>query len=56
MQTDLERGNQLELEWLSGAVVRFGRKAGIRTPLNGTVCEALLPYASGNSGRVGLPP
>ena len=56
MQTDLERGNRLELQWLSGAVVRFGREAGIPTPLNGTVYEALLPYASGGSGRAGLPP
>lgn len=54
MQTDLERGNRLELEWLSGAVVRFGREAGIPTPLNGMVCEALLPYASGSFSRVGL--
>ena len=56
MQTDLERGNRLELEWLSGAVVRLGREAGIPTPLNDTVYEELLPYASGSFSRVGLSP
>ncbi|MYJ94810.1 MAG: 2-dehydropantoate 2-reductase [Proteobacteria bacterium] len=50
MRTDLEQGKRLELEWLSGAVVRFGRKVGIRTPANENVCKALLPYASGCSG------
>ena len=54
MHTDLEQGNRLELEWLSGAVVRFGREADIRTPSNDKVYEALLPYAPGCSG--GMPP
>ena len=47
MHTDLERGNRLELEWLSGAVVRFGREEGIATPINTAVCAALSPYANG---------
>ena len=50
MRTDLEQGNRLELEWLSGAVVRFGRKAGIRTPANDKIYEGLLPHAAGRSG------
>ena len=47
MHTDLERGNRLELEWLSGAVVRLGREEGIVTPINTAVCAALCPYANG---------
>lgn len=31
---DLERGNRLELDWLSGKVVEFGRALGIPTPAN----------------------
>ena len=31
---DLERGNRLELDWLSGKVVEFGRALGIATPAN----------------------
>ena len=54
MRTDLEQGKRLELKWLSGAVVRFGRKAGIRTPANDNVYEALLPFASGCSGAAPL--
>ncbi len=47
MHHDLEQGNRLELDWLSGAVVRFGREAGVPTPVNQTVVEALRPYAAG---------
>lgn len=47
MLVDLERGNRLELEWLSGAVCRMGRKLGIETPVHCVVLAALLPYASG---------
>ena len=47
MHTDIERGNRLELEWLSGAVVRFGRETGVPTPINRTVHEALRTHASG---------
>lgn len=47
MHTDLEQGNRLELDWLSGAVVRFGRESGVHTPVNRRVYEALRPYAAG---------
>ena len=47
MHTDLARGNRLELEWLSGAVVRFGRASGVPTPVNRTVYETLRPHAAG---------
>ena len=47
MHTDLERGKRLELDWLSGAVVRFGRESGVSTPVNRTVCKTLRPHAAG---------
>ena len=46
MHHDLERGNPLELPWLSGAVVRFGRELGIPTPVNQAVYAALKPHAA----------
>ena len=48
MHTDFERGNRLELEWLSGAVVRYGREAGVPTPANSRVHAALRPDAAGS--------
>ncbi len=46
MRHDFERGNPLEIVWLSGAVVRFGRAHGIATPVNHTVYAALKPHAA----------
>ncbi len=46
MHHDFKRGNPLEIAWLSGAVVRFGRDEGIPTPINHTVYAALKPYAA----------
>ena len=47
MAGDLARGNRLELPWLSGAVVELGRKTGVPTPLNQTVCQILAIYVNG---------
>jgi 2-dehydropantoate 2-reductase len=47
MLHDLEAGHRLELEWLNGAVLRLGRAAGLKTPANAKVTEALEPYAGG---------
>ena len=47
MLMDLERGNRLELEWLSGAVCRLGREAGVDTPVHRVVLAALTPFAGG---------
>jgi len=44
---DLERGKPLELEWLSGAIHRFGQTLGIPTPVHSTVYAALRPFAAG---------
>ncbi len=50
MLTDLEAGKPLELEWLNGAIVRLGAEAGLGTPANAEVVEALKPFAGG-AGR-----
>jgi 2-dehydropantoate 2-reductase len=49
MYLDLERGDRLELEWLSGAVTRMGRELGIRTPTNQFIYAALKLHAGGKS-------
>jgi 2-dehydropantoate 2-reductase len=43
MARDLEAGRPLEIESLSGAVVRYGEEAGVPTPANRTFLDALLP-------------
>ncbi len=52
MHNDLERGNRMELAWLSGAVVRLGESLGVPTPLNRVIAGLLAPWAPGRS-RVG---
>ena len=46
---DLERGRQLELEGLSGAVLRLGKQIGVPTPVHATVYAALKPFINGLS-------
>jgi 2-dehydropantoate 2-reductase len=43
MLHDLERGNRLELDWLAGKVVQFGRSLGVPTPANDAVYAVLAP-------------
>jgi 2-dehydropantoate 2-reductase len=47
MAHDLLRGRRLELEWLSGAVVRRAERAGLAAPVHRTLYAALSPYADG---------
>jgi 2-dehydropantoate 2-reductase len=47
MHHDLERGNRLEVRWLSGGVVELGREVGIDTPLNRAVADILAVHANG---------
>jgi len=47
MAHDLQRGNRLEVEWLSGGVVQLGAKAGVPTPANRAVWDVLALYAEG---------
>lgn len=51
MLFDLERGNRLEVEWLSGAVWRLGQAAGIETPVHRVAYAALKPFAGGAPKR-----
>lgn len=46
---DLEKGNRLELPWLSGGVVSLAREAGIRVPANTFAAQALAPYVNGRT-------
>jgi 2-dehydropantoate 2-reductase len=47
MHHDLERGNRLELPWLSGDVVERGRRLGVPTPCNRAVVDILSLHADG---------
>ena len=47
MHHDLERGNPLEVEWLSGAIVRLGEAKGVPTPANRAVWDVLALHAAG---------
>jgi 2-dehydropantoate 2-reductase len=42
---DLERGNRLEIDWLSGTVTRLGRELGVPTPINQAIWASLRPLA-----------
>jgi 2-dehydropantoate 2-reductase len=41
---DLAAGRRIELDALSGAVVRLGREAGVPTPLSFAIVALLRPY------------
>ncbi|HXY73079.1 MAG TPA: ketopantoate reductase family protein [Actinomycetota bacterium] len=43
MCRDVEAGRPLEVWWLNGAAVRFGEQAGVPTPVNRAILDALLP-------------
>jgi 2-dehydropantoate 2-reductase len=47
MALDLERGNRLELPWLSGKVVALGRELGVPTPTHAMLYALLKPYIMG---------
>lgn len=49
MLEDLERGNKLELEWLSGAIVGLGKELDVATPANDAVYAGLKLYANGTN-------
>ena len=48
MALDLERGNRLELPWLSGAAIRMGRELNVPTPANNVIYAALKHYITGS--------
>jgi 2-dehydropantoate 2-reductase len=47
MHHDLERGNPLEVRWLSGGVVELGRARGVATPCNRAIADILALHAEG---------
>ena len=48
MHHDLERGNRLEVAWLSGDVVERGSALGIPTPANRAIASILSVHADGH--------
>ncbi len=49
MHHDLERGNRLEVRWLSSGVVELGARAGVAAPMNRAVCDILALHADGKA-------
>ena len=45
MHHDLEKGNRLEVDWLSGGVVKLGKEKGVPTPCNRAVCDILALHS-----------
>jgi 2-dehydropantoate 2-reductase len=50
MALDLDRGNRLEVPWLSGKVADLGRQFGVPTPTHSMIYAMLKPYAMGKAG------
>ena len=48
---DLVRGRRLELDSLSGLIVRKGRELGVPTPFHAAAYACLKPYLNGDPGR-----
>jgi len=47
MSHDLKAGKPLELDHLSGALVRLGQSLGVATPTHAFIHAALQPYVNG---------
>jgi 2-dehydropantoate 2-reductase len=47
MHHDLDRGNPLEVDWLSGGVVQLGEAVGVPAPANRAVRDILALHAAG---------
>jgi 2-dehydropantoate 2-reductase len=50
MHHDLERGNRLEVAWLSGDVVERGDALGVPTPCNRAIMDILSVHSEGGTG------
>jgi 2-dehydropantoate 2-reductase len=46
MHHDLQGSRPIEVNWLSGGVVRLGKKSGVPTPANSAVCDILALHAA----------
>jgi 2-dehydropantoate 2-reductase len=51
MALDLDRGNRLEVPWLSGKVAELGRQFGIPTPTHSMMYAMLKPYVMGAAAK-----
>ena len=49
MLGDLNRGNRLELPWLSGTVVKLGEELGVATPVHKFIYNVLKLHSNGKS-------
>ncbi len=49
MAADLRIGKPLEMEWITGDLVRMGREAGVPVPFNEVAFVALKPFARGGT-------
>lgn len=49
MHHDLEKGNKLEVAWLSGGVVQLGRAVNVPAPANRAVWDILALHAGGRA-------
>jgi 2-dehydropantoate 2-reductase len=49
MLEDLEAGRPLELDYLSGAVVRLGERCGVATPFHAMAARLLALHSRGSS-------
>jgi len=47
MVHDLNGGKRMELDWMSGAIRRFGRETGVATPTHDAFYATLKPYKDG---------
>jgi len=47
MLNDLQSGNRLEAPWLSGAVARMAKEAGVGAPVSTTLYAAVKPFCAG---------
>ena len=52
MQRDIQSGRRSELEAQTGAIVRFGERYGVATPVNDTLYRSLLPQEHRARGDV----
>ena len=52
MQRDIMEGHPSELESQTGAVVRMGQQAGVKTPLNTFIYHSLLPSEMKARGQI----
>jgi 2-dehydropantoate 2-reductase len=48
MLIDLSQGKRIEVESLTGSVVRRGRAAGVPTPMMEALYAVLKPHAAGS--------